>query len=138
MKKLIALIITVAVLAAVMVACGSDDSDSKSSGVILPTDAQGETVYPVDDNGYPVYPTDAAGQPVYATDADGNDLIATDTDGTPITGNGGKKADPTAAPSGTDAPAGTSIEDPTEEEIPVIIVPLPEDSSDEFEIDLDD
>lgn len=120
MKKLLAAVLMTAVLAVMLVACGSDKSDdTRKPDVIIPTDAQGEPVYPTDSDGYPVYPTDAEGEPVYATDAQGNDLIATDSKGTPITGNNGA-----TGPAPTSA--NPSAEDPTEDEIPVIIVTIPD------------
>ena len=103
MKQIIAAALAVLALCAVLVACGSDSSKdadpTKAAGIVIPTDAEGETIYPVDEKGYPVYPTDAEGEPVYATDEAGDPIMAHDASGNPITGNNGVTETQPASPS---------------------------------------
>ena len=134
MKKAIAISIAVLMLAALLAACGNDDSKATGASgekIVLPTDASGELVYPTDAEGYPVYPTDANGEIVFATDAEGANIYAYDGSGNAITTNNaganknsGSNKNDTADSSG----------EPVEEEIPVIIATIPDDDSELIEI----
>ena len=92
MKKLIAILTAVLMLAVLLAACGEETAPADTTptivtdangAYILPTDASGEAVLPTDASGNAIMPTDASGEPALTVDADGHvspiDRISPDT-----------------------------------------------------------
>ena len=133
MRKLILIMITALMLVIILAACGDKTDDSAAT---LPTDAEGYYIVPTDADGGYVLPTDTNGDAFIPTDSAGDAILGTESNGrvyvikpsaktsggesgsTGNNGSGGSGSDPTTA-----AGSGDVIED----DIPVIVVTIPDD-----------
>ena len=138
MRKLILIMITALMLVIILAACGDKTDDSAATlptdaegYYIVPTDADGGYVLPTDTNGDAFIPTDSAGDAILGTESNGRVYVikpsaktsggesgSTGNNGSGNNGSGGSGSDPTTA-----AGSGDVIED----DIPVIVVTIPDD-----------